>query len=249
MSRLTTRTSQFVIDILVLIVAFVLAALIRFDWDVPHAMLRRLLFVLPYVVLLQYTMLVAFGITRFSWRYISLRDAVRILGAISVAALILVAIRFASDPLQKIYKPFQYGIVPLGVLAADFILAFLGIAGVRALRRLIGERVAQEQHRPSVRRTQIPTVLVGAGQAGVLVAQEIARRPDLAIAPVAFVDDDPVKAGSIIHGIKVLGTTRELAKIRGSHGVSQALITINNASGGTPSRRRWAARSTGVAGA
>ncbi len=231
MSRLTTRTSQFVIDLAVLTLAFVLAVLVRFDWDVPHAMLRRLVFVLPYVVVLQYTLLMAFGITRFSWRYISLRDAVRIVGAISLAALILVAVRFASEPLEEIYKPFQYGIVPLGVLLADFVLAFVGVTGVRALRRLIGERVAQKQHRPSLGRTQVPTVLIGAGQAGFLVAQEIVRRPDLAIAPVAFVDDDPVKTGSIVHGIKVLGTTADLAKIRASHGVSEALITINNATG------------------
>ncbi len=54
MSRLKTRTSQFLIDISVLMLAFVLAMLVRFDWSVPQGIFRQLVIVLPYVVLLQY---------------------------------------------------------------------------------------------------------------------------------------------------------------------------------------------------
>ena len=54
MSRLKTRTSQFLIDISVLMLAFFLAMLVRFDWSVPAVMFRQLVIVLPYVVLLQY---------------------------------------------------------------------------------------------------------------------------------------------------------------------------------------------------
>ncbi len=68
MSRLKTRTSQFLIDISVLVFALFLATLVRFDWDVPRRVLVQLVIVLPYVVALQYTFLFAFGITRFSWR-------------------------------------------------------------------------------------------------------------------------------------------------------------------------------------
>ena len=61
---------------------FGLATLVRFDWDVPAEMFRQLVIVLPYVVLLQYAFLSTFGITRFSWRFISLRDAVQIFGGV-----------------------------------------------------------------------------------------------------------------------------------------------------------------------
>jgi hypothetical protein len=65
MSRFKTRTSQFLIDVSVLLLAFFLAMLVRFDWDVPSVMFRQLVIVLPYVVLLQYAFLSGFGITRF----------------------------------------------------------------------------------------------------------------------------------------------------------------------------------------
>jgi FlaA1/EpsC-like NDP-sugar epimerase len=230
MSRLKTLTSQFVIDIGVLMLAGFLAMLVRFDWNVPGAMFRQLMIVLPYVVLLQYVFLSAFGITRFSWRYISLRDTVRIFAATASATAMLVAVRLLSPVLTDQFPLARYGIVPLGVVLGDFVFAFIGLTGVRALRRMLGERMASRQHERG-QEHRAPTLLVGAGQGGVLIAQEIARRPDLGILAVAFVDDDPVKQGAVIHGIKVQGTTKDLLRLAQRHEAKQALITISNAPG------------------
>jgi len=230
MSRLRTRSSQFLIDVAVLMLAFLLAMLVRFDWSVPSSMFRQLMIVMPYVVLLQYSFLSGFGITRFSWRYISLRDSVRIFAAIASASASLVALRLASPILADRLPLARYGVVPLGVLLGDFVLAFIGLTGVRALRRMLGERTASKQHQ-RWEKPQVPTLLVGAGQGGVLIAQEISRRPDLGILPVGFVDDDPVKQGAVIHGIKVQGTSKDLLRIAERHGATQALITISSASG------------------
>jgi len=230
MGRFKNRSSQFLIDVGVLMTAFWLSMLVRFDWNVPQEMFRSLMIVLPYVVLLQYAFLSGFGITRFSWRFISLRDAVQIFVAMACASAVLVAMRLLSPGLVERFPPARYGIVPLGVLAGDFLLAFLGLAGVRAFRRLLGERAASRQHgRADV--VQEPTLLVGAGQGGVLVAQELMRRPDLGMLPVGFIDDDPVKQGALVHGIKVLGTSSDLERIAGDLGVREALITISSAPG------------------
>ena len=246
MSRLKTRTSQFLIDISVLMLAFFLAMLVRFDWDVPSAMFRQLIIVLPYLVLLQYAFLSAFGITRFSWRYIGLRDAVRIFVAIASATALLVALRFLSPLLVDRFPLARYGVVPLGVLLGDFVLAFIGLTGVRALRRMLGERVASKQYEREEAPSE-PTLLVGAGQGGVLIAQEIARRPDLGIVPVAFVDDDPVKQGAVIHGIKVMGTTRDLRRLSQRHQAKQALITVSNAPGSAIRRITESCKDAGLA--
>ncbi len=232
MDRFKNRTTQFLIDIGVLMLAFMLAMLVRFDWNVPPVMFRALLIVLPYVVLLQYASLLAFGTTRFSWRFIGLRDAVRILIAVTAASAILVGLRLLSPSLVERFPIARYGIVPLGVLLGDFLLAFVGLTGVRALRRMVGERMASKEH-GRLGNPPAPTLLVGAGQGGVLVAQELSRRPDLGMLPVAFVDDDPVKQGAVIHGIKVMGTTADLERLALRFGAKQALITISNASGGS----------------
>ena len=245
MSRLKTRTSQFLIDVSVLMLAFFLAMLLRFDWSVPRLMFRQLVIVLPYVVLLQYAFLSGFGITRFSWRYVSLRDTVRIFVAIASAAGLLVALRFLSPTLVDRFPQARYGIVPLGVLLGNFVLAFIGLTGVRALRRMLGERVASRQYGRE-QGPREPTLLVGAGQGGVLVAQEIARRPDLGILPVAFVDDDPVKQGAVIHGIKVMGTTANLLRLAQRYEAKEALISISNAPGSAIRRITDACKDAGL---
>ena len=74
-------------------------------------------------------------------------------------------------------------------------------------------------------------MLVGAGQAGLLVAKELGSRPDLGMRAVGFIDDDRGKVGSVLHGIPVLGTTEELARLCAKHGAKQALISIANAPG------------------
>ncbi|MBW2213860.1 MAG: polysaccharide biosynthesis protein [Deltaproteobacteria bacterium] len=246
MSRLKTRTSQFLIDISVLMLALFLATLVRFDWDVPRVVLVQLIIVLPYLVALQYAFLFGFGITRFSWRYTSLRDAVRIFMAIASATAVLVALRFLSPQLVDRFPVARYGIVPLGVLLGDFVLSFVGLTGVRALRRIFGERVESKRHR-SQEAAPAPTLLVGAGQGGVLIAQEITRRPDLGILPVAFIDDDPVKQGAVIHGIKVQGTTQDLHHLAQRHGAKQALITISNTSGAAIRRITESCKEAGLA--
>ena len=230
MSRFKSRTTQFFIDVSVLMVAFLLAMLVRFDWNVPSDFFRQLVLVLPYAVLLQYAFLMGFGVTRFSWRYISLRDTVYIFAAIASATTVLLALRLLSPAFVDRFPSARYGIVPIGVILGDFVLAFIGLTGVRAGRRLIAEWAASKSH-GLAQKPQRPTLLVGAGQGGVLVAQEIARRPDLGIRPVAFVDDDPVKQGAVIHGIKVVGTTAHLQHLTQRYGAEQALITISNAPG------------------
>jgi FlaA1/EpsC-like NDP-sugar epimerase len=76
-----------------------------------------------------------------------------------------------------------------------------------------------------------PTMLIGAGRGGVMVAKEISARPDLAILPVGFIDDDPVKVGTIVHGVPVVGTTAQLAELCAKRGAKQVLITMAAAPG------------------
>ncbi|MHB8878783.1 MAG: polysaccharide biosynthesis protein, partial [Myxococcaceae bacterium] len=147
-----------------------------------------------------------------------------------VSSVILLATRLVSGAVMGQFGYAQYALIPIGVLLIDFAAAFLGIAGIRVLRRLQTER-GQNQLRRGSAVEQVPTMLVGAGQAGLLVAKELGSRPDLGIRAVGFIDDDRGKVGSVVHGVPVLGTTEELARLCAKHHAKQALITIANAPG------------------
>jgi FlaA1/EpsC-like NDP-sugar epimerase len=220
------RGFQAVVDVAALSSAYWLAFLFRFEFSISAQWLRVLLSTWPYIVVLHYLGLTLFRVPQMSWRYFAIGDVGRMFGALACSTAVLVVARFAAT--------FTYdgvGIIgiPLGVIAMTFVLGFLALVGVRVLRRLYGEareralRVAgDERHR---------VLLIGAGQAGVMVAREIANRRDLNLFPVGFLDDDPGKIGTSIGGLSVIGATKDVAQIAERKHVARALITIANAAG------------------
>lgn len=229
MSRTAPRTLQLVIDLTILGISLLLAFLIRFEGAFPPALLKRFVITCPYVVGLEYVALVGFGVHRFAWRYVGLRESLRILGGISCASAAMVVARFGAPALDWVHG-YQYAQIPVGVTCINFTIAYMGITGVRVARRLIGER-ADAGSRLVRSEAPTPTMLIGAGQAGLLVAKEIGGRPDLGIKTIGFLDDDSRKIGTVIHGIPVLGTTAELEAFCREMGAEQVLITIANAPG------------------
>ena len=226
MSRYLTRGLQVVIDLVALSLAYWLAFLFRFEFSIPKEYLHVGLMNWGYVVVLQYAVLAGFGVLRYSWRYVSMREMLRIAGAVASATGLLVALRVA---LGEVGGRWYLFVLPLGVLASNFVIAFVGLVGVRATRRLQGE--ARDRRRREIQGDRLRVLLIGAGEAGVMVARELRERPDLGLDAVGFLDDDKLKVGTSIGGLTVLGTTEQLAEIAHRKRAKRALITIANAPG------------------
>ena len=223
MPRFVRQSVQAVFDLAVLSAAYWLAFLFRFEFSLPEVWRSPSLIGWPYVVLIEYFALSAFGVPRLSWRYISMRESARIAVAVAFATAILAGLRLALPVMR------EFVLVPYGVLCMNFYLGFVGLVGVRAIRRIFGEVV--DRKRRAVGRKRERVLLIGAGDAGIVVAREIASRPDLALHPVGFLDDDHLKVGMRIGGLAVLGRIDEVAEIAARKRVTRVLITIANAAG------------------
>ena len=226
MPRFFKRGLQIALDFAVLSMAFWLAFLFRFEFRIPRPALHILLVNWPGVALVQYGALSAFGVPRASWRYMTMGDAIRVWVAVATSGLVLIGIRIALPH----FTTAGVVIIPFGVLAMDFVLAFVGLVGERATWRLRGE-VVDRKKRVAEAGDRHAVLLIGAGEAGVLVAREIAHRPDLGLKPIGYLDDNHLKAGAMIGGLPVLGPTKDVAAIAARKRVKRALITIANASG------------------
>ena len=232
------------IDVTGLFVALFAGFVVRFDGLPPTDMLGRFLLTAPYVVALEYAVLWKFGVPNFSWRYIGLREVTRIAAALAVASVLLVASRLMMGALQDRYVYFRHGLLPFGVLFANFGLAFLWFSATRILRRRLEER-AEEAGAPKSER-RIPTLLVGAGRAGLMMAQELESRRDLGFEIIGFLDDDTDKHGVTIHGVRVLGSIDRLPAICAEYSAEQVVISIASASGDLVRRIRALAESAGI---
>ncbi len=70
----------------------------------------------------------------------------RILAALGVATAVLVGFRLG---LVEVGGYARFVVLPLGVLAMNFVLAFLGITGAQIIRRMVAERAQEANMVPS----------------------------------------------------------------------------------------------------
>src|SRR4051794_32387230 len=93
MPRFLNGSLRTVLDVTVLSLAYWLAFLFRFELQIPVVGLKAFLVSWPYVVLLQYAGLAMFGVPRMAWRYVNMRDTLRITVSVAVMATLLVMLR------------------------------------------------------------------------------------------------------------------------------------------------------------
>jgi FlaA1/EpsC-like NDP-sugar epimerase len=214
------RVWQLVFDAVLIIGAWRLTFFLRFDKSTP-IFYRHLLDwqVVAVVVAIKLTIFVLFGFYNRWWRYVSTRDMWGAARGVTVASAAAYLILYA-------FQPAHTSRLPRGVAALDFLLLLAFVAGTRLLARTLIERppgglVARGKE----------VLIIGAGDAGQLMVREMQRNRQLHYTPIGFVDDDPRKRGDRIHGVRVLGTTDDLAHVLRDNKPDEVLIAIPSASG------------------
>lgn len=90
-------------------------------------------------------------------------------------------------------------------------------------------------------------MIVGAGVAGRLLVRDLrARVTPTTPEPVAFVDDDPSKVGTLVEGLPVLGATARLADFVRRYRIDEVLVAIPSATGRDLQRITAICRDAGV---
>ena len=217
--RLLNRRLQFALDLTVLAAAFWLSYLLRFDFRIPETNLLRGISQLPLVVLVQFTALLIAGVHSFVWRYVGVAETGAFVNAALWSFLPLISMRFGLPDDFYVWR------VPTSVLMMSTVLGFGGVLALRVLRRVTHERVEKRSGSPRAGRRK-RVLLVGAGEAGVMVAREIQRRTDSGLELMGFIDDDSCKHRLVIQGIRVLGGTQELPRLTKKLKIEEVVITI-----------------------
>ena len=168
------------------------------------------------------------------WRYVSTRD---MWGAFRGVVLASVAV-FLVFTLFEVHRVS----VPRGVWFIDLLVCMAFIAGSRLLVRTIVERPLPGR---IVTRGK-EAIIVGAGDAGQLVVKEMQRSPALGYTPIGLLDDDSRKRNLRLHGVRVLGTTADLAHVIRDRRPDEVLIAIPSAPGKLRARIVETARSLDV---
>jgi len=219
--------TQTVLDLTVLSAALLFSYLLRFDFEIPRNHLHNMLVQAPFVVLLQFVVLSIAGGRNFIWRYTGMAHIKSFIYAASISAIVIGFMRLL---LPESYQAWR---VPLSINFVDSAIAFGGLFGLRMLRRTGYEYQKRRGQLLERGRDNIPksVLLIGAGQAGVMAANEIKGRGDLNLLIKGFIDDDPGKLGrTVVQRHKVVGTTKDLPRLVHQLEIDHVVITISEAS-------------------
>ncbi len=164
------------------------------------------------LVFVRHIMFRFYGFYNFLWRYASLDSIVALVKAVTIGSLITVAFL----PLKS-----------LVILEWAFTLILVG--GSRVALRLYRDHLMSSPD--SEQTDKINVLIVGAGDAGDLIAREISKKSSLNYRLVGFVDDKPNKLGHMIHQAPILGRTMDIPHLVDLHTVHEVVIAIPSAQG------------------
>lgn len=73
-----------------------------------------------------------------------------------------------------------------------------------------------------------PTLILGAGKVGHLIARRLLDKPEIGLRPIGFIDDMPMEASDETH-VPILGPESELEAVVVSHGIEHAILSFSAA--------------------
>ena len=193
------RIFEIIFDLLIIGVSYYLAFWTHSGLNMTTSSMNLFLLSWPIALGITYGSFFLFGVYRGVWRYIGINDLIRYIGAsILSASLSWVAIKM-------IFPSQQY---PGEVFFLFTIFLIIGLAGSRS-SFLILDRIYSKQF-SGVEKQNV--LLYGAEDAGEIALRWILRNPAIGYNVVGFVDDDRLKWGSNIHGVKILGDVENLGQ-------------------------------------
>jgi FlaA1/EpsC-like NDP-sugar epimerase len=155
------------------------------------------------------------------WAYASLDEILLLAGAMLAGAVLVTVFTWLLADLMSISHP------PRSLPVLFGLLGFAATVTPRMAVRMITYRRHWHRHDDSSRHVFI----MGAGEAGAMIAQEFRRNPRLGMEVVGFLDDDPAKCGLLIHGMPVLGNRRDIPRLAALYRVQQVIIALPSAPG------------------
>jgi len=203
-------------DLIMAAMAWTLAFLLRFDFNLQNVdstvYWQVLLFSLPLYLVTSW----GFGLYRGSWRFVSIPDLWNIIRVAIVSVVLLVTVLFLVNRVEG---------VPRSSLALYPLLLIFLLGFSRIFYRVIRDRQLRSGKLQDGKRV----IILGAGQAGELVAREMLRGNEYV--PIAFLDDNPRLRGSKVHGLSVLGEIKSLSKVINKTSADLVVIATPTATG------------------
>lgn len=203
------------LDAVLVNVAFLAALLLRFDFLVPQQQWQTYFYWAPAMTLLMLLSCYFFKLYQRVWAYASTGELMAIVYSVTTGITLFYALTYIV-----------HITLPRSVVAMSWALIILLIGFTRFTWRMYVQNQKRNGRKPGRK-----ALIVGAGDAGAMVAREL-KNHDSDLEPIGFVDDDNSKQGQQLLGLTVLGARDKLPQLVQRHGVEEIIIAMPSVGGG-----------------
>jgi FlaA1/EpsC-like NDP-sugar epimerase len=209
------------IDVIFIALAVLLALVLRFEGDLSGQYVQYVhnaIYLLPYYIILTIAFMHIFRLYHRMWQYASIGELYGILKATTSSSVLIVMC------IYTINLPH----LPRSVYILSWLLISGFIGGSRLGWRILREYLINQKNSQGQN-----TLIIGAGDGGVMVARELLSNKNLNLTPVGFIDDNRYKQKLAVYDVPVLGRRRDIPTIVKEYQVEEIIIAIPSASGRT----------------
>ena len=181
------------------------------------------------MVLISLAIFYSYGMYHRIWHYARMRDLIAIVGAVTLsqAAIFILTVLLSIA-------------IPRSVMIITWLLDLGAIGASRLMFKINLDLVTESKG------GRENLLIVGAGDAGAMLARELEQNDAATISIVGFVDDDEKKQKGRLAGFPILGTTRDLPAVVRKHKIDTIVIAIPSADGDAVRRIDRQCRKTGA---
>ena len=202
-------------DAAVFVIVPFLALLLRLDGDTSSAYFNILLKVVLIGVIIKLAVFSFYGIYNRIWRYATIKDMFAIIGACTIGSVIVALLGLLFLDVK----------LPRSIYIISYILDVGMICFSRLVVRMLLLMNQREGDAP-----ENSLVIIGAGDAGAMIAREMIQRGE-GKKLLGFLDDDKTKVGKKVLGYSVLGVSDDIAEIAGQNDLKEIVIAMPSVKG------------------
>jgi FlaA1/EpsC-like NDP-sugar epimerase len=202
-----------ILDAFLFSVSYFASFLVRFEMVIPSHYFEQMIITLPIVILLKIFIFFIIKVYHTDYNYFSVPNVFSIFKGLFLSSIII-ALVFFNIP--------QYFHLSRSIIIIDLYFAFVLACGLRFFIATI-RRGNYKTFKNGYR-----TLIIGAGEAGESMLREI-RNYNHEYFPIGLIDDAKERKGKIIQGVKVLGTSKDIADIVKKKQVEAIIIAIPSA--------------------
>ena len=208
-----------IVDVLTMIVNSYLSLILRYEGHYSWINEEYIDSIQTYMLINIITTLIIFLVLNLYssvWTFASIHEVVMIVAACTLSA----AFQALGMQFLMLHVPRSYYVFYWFFMVAT-------TSGTRFSYRMYSI-VKHEFGRKSGQR--INTIVIGAGEAGSMIVQELKTSRNLNRKVVCIIDDNPSKKGKYLHGIKILGNRNDIVRLAEKLNAQEIILAIPSAS-------------------